>query len=187
MINGYNKWIIDMFTVPATIALQEDFYESWWWEANLRLPGWWAAVARSATVNKKGGNTTKDWQLGQHTQHNKVYRPARRDDCPTVPETTEALNSSFHWVMLKTNQAFCTTIRAESSRRARLLLYSSLSIWPHTHWQSGFLTLGAGRASKRERERGENTLVLSIPTGGGGGLGRIRSAAPWFISTSSSK
>lgn len=40
---------------------------------------------------QKGRKTAKDWQLGRHTQYNKeVYRPARRDDRPTVPETTEA-------------------------------------------------------------------------------------------------
>lgn len=40
---------------------------------------------------KKQGGAAKDWQLGRHRQQNKeVYRPARRDGCPTVPETTEA-------------------------------------------------------------------------------------------------
>lgn len=59
-----------------------------------------STVAQSITVEE----AAKDWQLGQHihtqmnTQENKgVYKPASGDDCPTVPETTEAYCSGSQW------------------------------------------------------------------------------------------
>lgn len=80
---------------PLPQPVQQHFYEAWRREVRRCLSGMLGTtVAQSVTVKE----AATDWQLGQHTQENKgVYKSARGDDCPTVPETTEACCSSSQW------------------------------------------------------------------------------------------
>ena len=83
-INGYDKWIINERTTASkgAFARPDDEHQS----------------SQEHCIEKKKNTwrkTAKDRQLGQHThtqtQENKeVYRPARWDGRPTVPERTEA-------------------------------------------------------------------------------------------------
>lgn len=163
---------------------REDFYEAQCWEVSLCLDD---AVHYSRPEHYCKGSSQRLAIRATCTQENKeVYKPACGDDCPTVPETTEAYCGSSQWQLSLCNVKNPAGHSAQQSGQswAGEPIFSSQSIWPNTNSPSlawAFLTAGV--------LGGKTTTTLQLfpfPLGGGGGLHRYRSA-PWVISTQSLK